>query len=456
MYPSALAAVYAVLLTTLATSISCLHHTHTHAHTHLSKRATTPMVFAHYMIQFAPPGLNGNSSPDYSTDINMAKAAGFDAFAIDYTDNAALFATNLDILYHTASTLGFKLFLTIDTTTMYDVAQVVNITSFYANSPAQLKDAAGNIFLSSFEVNPPGWNWQTNVIDQLNIQNIGVNFLPGSLGQDGAYEASLPDRGTGLFTWIHPALSASEEAAVDQTFADARDSSGKPWMAGVAPWFFKRLASETNWLNAQDSNIYIDRWVELLKLKPDYIEVISWNDFGESHYIGPADTTPEAELMLPSKADYYGNLDHSAFLKMSTFFINTYKAGETNVTVTADEEDVFFFYRPQPVNNIPTNDTYLDNAWPLPENASSIADNVYVVPFLSEPATIYLSSGGYSTSMDAPSFLSKSAITFNSPAKMGQQILTASRPINGQTLNKTGTVDITSGGSRYQGNVVAI
>ena len=455
MHPSAFVAVYAILLTTLTTSISCLHitHPHTHTHTYLSKRATTPMVFAHYMIQFRPPGLNGGEDPDYSNDIKLAKDAGFDAFAIDYTDNAAIFATWLDILYNTASDLGFKLFLTIDTTTMFDVDQVVNITNHYADSPAQAKDAAGNIFLSSFEVNPPAWNWESDVIDKIKVP---VTFLAGSLGEDGSYEASLPHRGAGPFTWVHPALSAAEEAAVDNSFAAARDSTGKTWMAGIAPWFFKRLASDTNWLNAQDSNIYIDRWTELLKLKPDYIEVISWNDFGESHYIGPADTTPESELMQPGRPDYYGNLDHSGFLKMSTIFINTYKAGETNVTVSPDEEDVFFFYRPQPVNNLPTNDTYPDNAWPLPENASSIADNVYIVPFLSEPATIYLSSGGYSTSMDAPSYLSKGAILFDSPAKMGQQVLTASRPINGQTLNKTGTVDITTGGLRYQGNVVAV
>lgn len=410
------------------------------------------MVFAHYMIQFQPPGLNGSPGPDYTTDINLAMAAGFDAFAVDYTDNAAIFATNLDILYNNASNLGFKLFLTIDTNTMYDVAQVVNITNFYAYHPAQAKDAAGNIFLSSFEVNPPGWNWQTDVIEKLDHK---VTLLAGTLSQSGSVTAALTDRGAGPFTWVHPALSASEEAAVDQSFADARNSNGNLWMAGVAPWFFKRLASDTNWLNAQDSNIFIDRWVELLKLKPDYIEVISWNDFGESHYIGPADSTPESQLMQPDRPDYYGNLDHSAFLKMSAIFIKTFKAGETNVTVSADEEDVFFFYRPQPVNNIPTDDAYPDNLWPLPENASSIADNVYVVPFLSEPATIYLNSGGNTTSMDAPSFLSKGAILFNSPATMGQQSLTASRPINGKTLNKTG-IDITSGGNRYQGNVVAM
>ena len=195
--------------------------------------------------------------------------------------------------------------------------------------------------------------------------------------------------------------------------------------------------------------------MELLKLKPNNIQVISWNDYAESHYIGPADTTPESELMQTDRPDYYGNLDHSGFLKMTAIFIKTFKAGDTKVTVTSDEEDVFFFYRPQPVKNMPSDDSYPDNAWPLPENASSIADNVYVVPFLAEPATIYLNSGGSVTSMDSPSFLSKGAVLFNSPAKMGSQTLTASRPINGKTLNKKG-IDITSGGNRYQGNVVAM
>ena len=446
MYPAALAAAYAILLTTLATSVSCISHAHSHAHNHLSKRATTPMVFVHYMIQYPPLNM------DYTTDINLAKAAGFDAFAVDYSDNVPDFANRLDVLYKAAAKLGFKVFITIDTTSMFDVDQVVNITNFYADSPAQAKDAAGNIFLSSFEVNPPGWNWQTDVINKIKVP---VTLLPGSLSQVGSYETSQPNRGAGPFTWVHPASSASQEAAIDQTFADARDADNKVWMAGIAPWFFKRLSSNTNWLHAQDSNIFIDRWVELLKLKPNYIEVISWNDFGESHYIGPADITPESELMEPSKADYYGNLDHSAFLKMSAIFIKTFKAGDTKVTVSADEEDVFFFYRPQPVANIPSDDAYPDNAWPLPENASSIADNVYVVPFLSEPATIYLDSGGIVTSMDSPSYLSKGAVLFNAPAKFGSQILTASRPINGKTLNKTG-IDITSGGNRYQGNVVAM
>ena len=169
-------------------------------------------------------------------------------------------------------------------------------------------------------------------------------------------------------------------------------------------------------------------------------------DFGESSYVGPSDPTPPATLANPSTPDYYGNLDHSAFLKMANMFIRAFKAGQEYVTVNQNEEDVFMFYRIQPalVNG------YSDSL-PLPENVSSIEDNVYVVPFLASDATVKLDSGGKPWQMDAPAGVSKGMMAFS----WGNQTLTASRPINGVTLNKQGPA-IVGQLPRYQGNVVAI
>ena len=169
-------------------------------------------------------------------------------------------------------------------------------------------------------------------------------------------------------------------------------------------------------------------------------------DFGESTYIGPSDPTPAAVLDLPTTTGYYGNLDHSAFLKMTYFYIKAYKSGFETITVQPDEEDVFMFYRIQPADS----NGYADSL-PLPENVTSITDNVYVLPFLSSEATVYLNSGGNQSSQAAPAGASKYAMSFGE----GSQILTASRPINGATLNKQGPA-IVHQLSRYQGNVVAI
>ncbi|KAL6719419.1 hypothetical protein ACLMJK_003659 [Lecanora helva] len=435
-------ALYGVLLTVLAiVAASTSQHEAFHKR-HNTPRAATgpPMVFAHYMISYQPPNLN------YTTDMLLAKNAGIDAFAVNYGGWSAswpYFEHYLNVMYTTAEKLGFKLFLCMDTTSVPNAAMVVNLTNFYADNPAQAKDAHGHIFLSSFETGPPPWNWQTDVINHIKVP---VTFLPGTLSQDAEYTLSQ-NQGFGPFTWIHPACNATGEGAIDTQYTDMRNSNGAPWMAGVAPWFFKRLSPSMNWLHAQDSYMWIDRWMNLLKLKPNYIEIITWNDFGESSYIGPRDPTPAATLANPSTPGYYGNLDHSGFLKMAALFIKAFKAGEEQVTVSSNEEDVFMFYRIQPAGTLGLTDTM-----PLPENVSSIEDNVYVVPFLSSEATVSLNSGGKPWSMDAPAGVSKG--TFG-PFTWGNQILTASRPINGQTLHKQGP-PIVGHLPRYQGNVVSI
>jgi hypothetical protein len=57
---------------------------------------------------------------------------------------------------------------------------------------------------------------------------------------------------------------------------------------GVSPWFFTHYNAQTfnkNWLYLSDT-LLIDRWNEILNLQPQLVELITWNDFGESHYIG--------------------------------------------------------------------------------------------------------------------------------------------------------------------------
>lgn len=250
--------------------LSTQQHNEHHEHT---RRAvtTTPMVFAHYMISYQPPNL------DYSNDIKLAKAAGIDAFAVNYGGwgNAfASFSQYLDIFYKTAEDLDFKLFICFDTTSVTDKNMVTNLTNFYADSKAQATDADGKIFLSSFQLGAPPWNWQTDIIDHIDHS---VTLIPGTLSEDGPYTAGS-NEGFGPFTWVHPACDGTEEQAVDTSFADERNSNGAPWMAGVAPWFFKRMSeTDGNWLHAQDSEMWIDRWMHLLKVKPNYIEIVTWN-----------------------------------------------------------------------------------------------------------------------------------------------------------------------------------
>lgn len=58
----------------------------------------------------------------------------------------------------------------------------------------------------------------------------------------------------------------------------------------VSPWFFTHFGPEVsyskNW-NFPSDLLWFDRWNEILALKPRFIEIVTWNDYGECHYIGP-------------------------------------------------------------------------------------------------------------------------------------------------------------------------
>jgi hypothetical protein len=61
-------------------------------------------------------------------------------------------------------------------------------------------------------------------------------------------------------------------------------------MPAVSPWFFTHFGDEVsyskNWVFPSDL-LWHDRWRQILQFKQHFVEIISWNDYGESHYIGP-------------------------------------------------------------------------------------------------------------------------------------------------------------------------
>lgn len=61
-------------------------------------------------------------------------------------------------------------------------------------------------------------------------------------------------------------------------------------VTAASAWFFTHFGDEVpyskNWVFPSDL-LWYTRWREILALKPRFVEIITWNDYGESHYIGP-------------------------------------------------------------------------------------------------------------------------------------------------------------------------
>jgi hypothetical protein len=145
----------------------------------------------------------------------------------------------------------------------------------------------------------------------------------------------------------------------DRTFTDALGAD-KSYMMPVAPWFFTNLPGfNKNWLWRGDE-LWDLRWQQVVALQPAFVEILTWNDYGESHYIGPV---REKELGLfttaNARVNYVKDLSHDGWRKMLPFYIDMYKTKKVPAEIT---EVVSAYYRPAPALACPSGGTTGNNA----------------------------------------------------------------------------------------------
>lgn len=119
----------------------------------------------------------------------------------------------------------------------------------------------------------------------------------------------------------------------------------KPFMMPVSPWFYTNLPSK-NWLWRGDNlRVISDKivgharltiatrwhasWQQAQQLNPALIEILTWNDWGESHYIASNARDPSA--YPDGSASYVEATNHSAWQTDLPYYIAAYKGGPDSV-----------------------------------------------------------------------------------------------------------------------------
>jgi glucan endo-1,3-alpha-glucosidase len=92
---------------------------------------------------------------------------------------------------------------------------------------------------------------------------------------------------------------------------------------------FKYTSDGNHWYRIGESNLP-ERMQQILSVQPDFVEFITWNDAGESHYIG--NIWPEAIAGSPDIQAYADGFNHKGWLQVISPFISAYKAGATDVS----------------------------------------------------------------------------------------------------------------------------
>ncbi|KAM3515963.1 hypothetical protein MY11210_000503 [Beauveria gryllotalpidicola] len=408
----------------------------------LAERAADRLVFCHFMV-----GIVGDrtSANDYDDDMRRAKAAGIDAFALNigvdgYTDQ------QLGYAYDSAARNGIKVFISFDFNWWKpgDAAGVGGKIKQYKDRPAQLR-VDNRVFVSSFA----GDGLDVDAMRSAAGDDVYFvpNFHPGQSGSD---------KVDGALNWMGWPSDGNNKAPKNGhavSVADGDDAyqswlGGKTYLAPVSPWFFTHFGPEVsfskNWVFPGGSLLF-DRWNEVLQKGFPMVEIITWNDYGESHYVGPL-SSPHYD---DGNSKWTNDMPHDGWLDLSKPFIKAYKAGAKSVDDFIDNEQIVYWYRRtlasldcdatdttsgRPANNASGN--YFEGR---PDGWQTMPDVVYVASFLKSPGTITVTSGGQARTENAPA----GAHLFSVPAGVGRQTFGLSR--GGATvMQETSLMDISN------------
>ncbi|BGO89634.1 hypothetical protein NBRC10512_001513 [Rhodotorula toruloides] len=408
----------------------------------LERRASPRPVFAHVgkssfiqviwlILTASTSAVQGNfqnyGEDDYAADFKLAKEAGIDAFALnvghDSTDPAQLAKA-----FSAAKSSSFKLFFSFDMNYFSKPASSDTILSDYlgkygGNDAHLLYN--GKVFVSTFSGEVPGTFLDgAGSFTESNAKWTDLLAKAKSaIGKDiqcaaDAHDSFVPDWndvnlvaqnkwGGGVMSWAawgDKGRTTAMTTASDQAYIAAASKANLAYLAPVAAFFFVHVAAGNNYvLNSNDFLLPAD--LIALNPGPAYVELLSWNDFGESHYLGPV----RASAGVPSGATAYADTkhDHLPMLWLSAYYNIWFKSGSPPPIST---ECLVWWYRPHPAKVSATSD-------PLsaPQYAETLDDKVFAAIFVpqgSKARKVVINAGGQAQSQDVKEGVNLVSVTF--------------------------------------------
>ncbi|KIJ64429.1 glycoside hydrolase family 71 protein [Hydnomerulius pinastri MD-312] len=384
------------------------------------RNSSTKYVVAHFMV--------GNSYPytvnNWKSDILLAHQSGFDGFALNVgSDNWQ--PQQVANAYEAAqqSGTGFKLFMSFDMSslpcsTASDAAALRTYITTYATHPNQFI-YNGRVFASTFAGESCKFGqtsvqagWSTQFIQQLSGTN-AVHFVPSFFVDPSDFQ-SFNGAIDGIFNWnsawpiqvttsfassltslvgdlfsaslstLNPLSSLVGSTATDQQYINALHSMNgqKTYMAAVSPWFFTHYSPQTynkNWIYLSDDHLYAKRWESLMAIRDqvDVVQHLTWNDYGESHYIGPI------EGAQPNSEAWVDGFDHTGWLNLTSYYATAFKTGSFPI-ITKDQ--IIMWSRPHPAL------ATAPDPVGQPANFQITQDKIWAVVLAASPATVTLST----------------------------------------------------------------
>lgn len=349
------------------------------------------------------------SAADYDADMQRAKSLGIDAFALNigvdsYTD------TQLGYAYQSAANNGMSVFISFDFNWYHassDAAAVGQKIAQYGSLPGQLK-VNNKVFASSFAGDG------LDIAAMRSAAGIDVFWAP-NLHPDQTSNSANIDGALNWMAWDNNGNNKAPTAGANVTVRDGDNRyrswlGSKPYIAPVSPWFSTHFGPEVpyskNWVFPGDL-LWWNRWNEILSDGPQYLEIITWNDYGESHYIGPLSSKHYDD----GNSKWTNDMPHDGWLDMAKPFIAAYHDGATSVNSYIRSDQLVYWYRPTlaglncdatDTTMVPANNDSGNYFEGRPNGYQTMRDAVFVVSLLTSSGTVTVTSGQNSQTFDAP------------------------------------------------------
>ncbi len=393
-----------------------------------------PQVFAHYMVCYN----DYNSSLDgYKHDVMDAKSYGIDGFALNMGAwaTAPHFKTSVSYLFQAAQEIGgFKLFFSADMVgDSLTAADILDMMDKYANHPAYYK-VGTRPFLSTFsgqgELLPGAtyadtW-WQSQVLEPLAQNGTTVYFVPyfypSNYDVTPYFSVLLQEYNNwwknvcnGYYYFGTCGLpSYGGDRSILQSGEDCADlfhDNARAYMAPVSLsyWGDSQVANGRVYWEYEGGKGLSAQWDSIISnQKPEWIELFTWNDFGEHTYFSPIDDVQKYWPAFPQPLGYY--LTHAGIAPLMKYYISWYKSGYQPEIKT---EHLIAFYRTHPKDAIALD----DSRGPVSNRMGPIEDCIYVTTMLKNPGTLSVITGGVTKEYSVSSGIVHTSVPFNTGAQ---------------------------------------
>jgi glucan endo-1,3-alpha-glucosidase len=389
------------------------------------------LVFAHYMLanrDYAPNDASGEQDiAAYQREIQQAQSIGIDGFALNAGGwfKEPWYIRRASEMFEAAVRLhtGFHLFFSADMCCSNDAGDVEDMLRRFANNPryapVYFRDH-GKFLLTTFAGSSRGpefWRALRSDLESgthpslreapcaenlcplsparsvpssapLEVAFVPSFFFGGELPQSAdivsglaAYQGILD----GAFYWGIAGVPGlghrPDQLPSSQAYAAALHAAGKLYMAPICFQFYG--ANANRYYEYSGFSGMRALWMDAVHTThPEWIEIITWNDFVEGTYISPI-ANPiydggSTSIVMPS---------HAGATRLLAYFIAWYKTGRQP---SIDHDEIYWAYR---THLLPPDAKDLKLYGPL-------ADVVYVTANLTKPAKLRVSFGTHSVTKD--------------------------------------------------------